>query len=1105
MKKLLRSLCAVLLSAVLLCPPLLPCAGAESETVFLRTPEDWTAFVQSCRLDAWSQGKTVRLENDLDLSGLESVPTFGGTFDGGGHTIKGLSCTQEGSHQGLFRYVQEGAGIVNLTVTGTVAPAGTSRAVGGIAGVNRGTIARCRFDGTVIGTDGVGGIAGINEASGQLVNCTSAGAVSGEHYTGGISGENYGSIVRCTNEARVNTQEAEVSPELDALELGQLNNAENIPACTDTGGIAGYSKGTVQGCTNRGTVGYPHTGYNVGGIVGRQSGIVDGCVNRGSIQGRKDVGGVAGQMEPYIMLQFEEDSLQKLEGELDTLSTLLDRTLNSTQASGNALADHIDRINELADLARNDVSGMADHLENWGSGTVDTANDLSARISRTLDQSIPVAEDLEEAMDRLSQGVREVERALETLETADQDGDILSIQVRFALGALEKAMDNLHTAQSRVTQALRLLPDSLGSDRELEEAMEQLRLAWRELGIAYASAAQSLEDLELALPDGEAVQREIQNLKTLFQRFGEVFTILAGNHFGELEETLTLLQDALGELSGSGDQVQAALRRLQDAVLSLDRIRDTVLDSSGELRQAFDTLAGGTDAMTSAFGTLKNILETLAEEPDLVFPDLDSGFYEQEDRLNSTLSGLNEAVNAMNRTARRSGDSITGSLREVNQQLRTVAGVLQEAWREPEEREDYIVDTSAELETTWGQVTGCSSFGSVEGDVNVGGIAGAMAVEYDFDPEDDVTSQGSSSTRFQYRTSAVILESVNYGPVTARKNNVGGVVGVMDLGLVRRCGSTGSVESTGGQYVGGVAGSSYAAIQGSWAKCTLTGERYVGGVAGLGTDIVQCRTLVELRDGLSSLGAVAGALQEDGALSQNLFVSQTLGGVDGVSYAGKAEPVDYDGFLALEKLPAPFQTFTLTFQAGEEIVEQRSFSYGDRLDVGRLPPVPEREGFYGSWALPEEDTLLFDTVIEARYTPWLTAIASPDGAVLAEGRFGPEAALSAQALGEGHWQVSLSEGSFTALRLSTPEGIRRPAVWTSLDGESWQKAAWSRDGSYLRVELAGQTAQVRVEEQPLNLLPGLGLAGAAAGGSVLLLRRRKKRTKKAKAAAGNAS
>ena len=145
---------------------------------------------------------------------------------------------------------------------------------------------------------------------------------------------------------------------------------------------------------------------------------------------------------------------------------------------------------------------------------MDTANSLSARISRTLDQSIPAAEDLEEAMDRLSQGVRQVERALEVLEAADQDGDILSIQIRSALGALEKAMDNLHTAQSRVTQALRLLPDSLGSDRELEEAMEELRIAWRELGIAYASAARSLEELISKLDQNEELIRAIMEQRT---------------------------------------------------------------------------------------------------------------------------------------------------------------------------------------------------------------------------------------------------------------------------------------------------------------------------------------------------------------------------------------------------------------------------------------------------------------------------------------------------------------------------------------------------------------------------------------------------------------
>lgn len=1096
MKRYLKSFFSIVLCALFLLPPLLPPALAQGDTVYIRSLEDWSRFVKNCRLDTWSQGKTVILEKDLELSGPESVPTFGGTFEGGGHTISGLALTEEGSHQGLFRYIQEGGKVSNLAVAGTVSPSGTCRAVGGIAGVNRGTITQCRFAGTVSGTDGIGGIVGINEATGEVMNCTSGGTVSGEHYTGGTAGENYGSIVRCVNEARINTQEAEVSPELDSLELGQLNTTENMPACTDTGGIAGYSKGMIQGCTNRGTVGYPHTGYNVGGIVGRQSGIVDGCVNRGSVQGRKDVGGIAGQMEPYILLQFEEDSIQKLEAELDTLDRLLNRTLDNTQFSGNALADHIDRITALSDAAREDVSNMADHLEDWGSGTVDVANDLSARISRTVDQSVPAAEDLEEAMEQLSQGIREMEQALKTLEGADIEGDILSSRVRAALRALEKAVDDLKTAQNRVTQALRLLPDSLGNDRDLQEAMDNLRIAWRELGIAYASVAQSLEDLEITLPDEEEVQRELEKLKRLFQSFGDVFAVLSSNHSGEIDETIQLIQDALEGLSSSGDDLQSGLRRLREAVFALDRIRDTLMDSSGELRQAFDTLAGGTDSMTGAFRTLKNILSELADEPDLVFPDLESAFYEREDHLNSTLSSLTAAVNEMNSTARRSGDSLTSNLRSVNQQLRVIADVLQEAWEEPQEREDYIVDTSTELETAWGQVSGCSNYGSVEGDVNIGGLAGAMAVEYDFDPEDDVTSQGGSSARFQYRTSAVLRESVNYGPVTARKNNVGGVVGEMDLGLVRRCGGTGSVESTGGQYVGGVAGSSYAAIQSSWAKCTLTGSRYVGGIAGLGTDIAQCRALIALRDGLSHLGAIAGDIQEDAVLSKNLFVSETLGGVDGVSYAGKAEPLGYGDFTQLENLPSPFQSFSLTFLAGEETVGQHTFSYGAVLDPGWLPQVPEREGFYGAWELPEEDVLLFDTVIEAKYTPWLTAIASQDGKVLAEGCFGPDAVLAVEPAGELCWQVRLSEGAFTALRLSAPEDMKRPAAWISTDGETWTQVPCTRDGSYLRIELAGQEAQVYLEEQPFQPAPLLALAAAVAAAGFLWFRRHGKKAKK---------
>ena len=83
----------------------------------------------------------------------------------------------------------------------------------------------------------------------------------------------------------------------------------------DTGGIAGFSNGNILNCTNEGAVGYPHVGYNVGGIVGRTSGYLSGCTNKGKINGRKDVGGIAGKLAPDIQLIFSTDTLDKLDHE----------------------------------------------------------------------------------------------------------------------------------------------------------------------------------------------------------------------------------------------------------------------------------------------------------------------------------------------------------------------------------------------------------------------------------------------------------------------------------------------------------------------------------------------------------------------------------------------------------------------------------------------------------------------------------------------------------------------------------------------------------------------------------------------------------------------
>ena len=205
-------LAAVLLAAVLLLSLMAPAALAaeNTNTVYLRTAEDLVNLSQNCTLDSWSQGKTVYLEADIDLSGADFVPipTFGGTFEGQGHTISGLSITGSGNVRGLFRYIQPTGAVRDLNVTGTISPSDRKNTLGGLVGENQGTITNCSFSGTVSGADSIGGIAGINEAQGQIINCTFSGSATGEHYVGGIAGQNYGSIIQCENNGSINTTAA---------------------------------------------------------------------------------------------------------------------------------------------------------------------------------------------------------------------------------------------------------------------------------------------------------------------------------------------------------------------------------------------------------------------------------------------------------------------------------------------------------------------------------------------------------------------------------------------------------------------------------------------------------------------------------------------------------------------------------------------------------------------------------------------------------------------------------------------------------------------------------------------------------------------------------
>lgn len=91
---------------------------------------------------------------------------------------------------------------------------------------------------------------------------------------GGIAGENLGTVERCSNTGSLNVEADRIPPPMSAA-------------------LPGLSRGTIRGCSNTGPVGYQHVGYNMGGIAGLQSGEISECTNTGPIQGRKDVGGIA--------------------------------------------------------------------------------------------------------------------------------------------------------------------------------------------------------------------------------------------------------------------------------------------------------------------------------------------------------------------------------------------------------------------------------------------------------------------------------------------------------------------------------------------------------------------------------------------------------------------------------------------------------------------------------------------------------------------------------------------------------------------------------------------------------------------------------------------
>ena len=1141
--KTLRRAAALALTALLLPGTAVPTLASGGDTAFdggtilISSAGDLAELAVRCSLDTWSQDKTVVLTRDISLVGAEltAIPSFDGTFDGGGHTISGLSI-QDGTYPaGLFGIVQQGAVIRDLTVTGDVSPSGDADTLGGIAGINHGKLTNCAFRGFVSGTNTVGGVVGLNEGTGQLINCSFRGAVTGEHYVGGIAGQNVGSLIQCVNDGSVNT--TEVDPETDLPDLEHLRSTENLPAGTDIGGIAGFSTGLLQSCRNNGSVGYEHMGYNVGGIVGRQSGYLDGCVNSGTVRGRKDVGGIAGQMEPQVTLKYDRTVLSDLWDELDVLEELMDRALSDAEDSSDRITSRMDSLSDSIGTAKDTAVDLTDAMTDWANGNIDQVNDASARVSWVLDRMEPVTGDLEEAMEQLEDAVGAFSDALEDADAAGKLGKDAVRELRLALEDLKAASVQGSEACAHVKAALEHLRAGLGDPEQTRAALEEL--AGAVSGLSDAFSAMAAAGLEESLNDPALVQ--LQEGAAALQA-----------SFSKVSAALEQIRDALEQLQNSPDQseLQAAWAELRDAAAALKRAAASLdqavehlktvpelLESAGNRASgALKQITGASASMEEAVSLLQqagedaaDIIEELAEMPSIRFTPVGSDLTGRGDALDDALSQVLDQVNGLNDAMSASSDILLADLRAINRQVGVITDLLRQAGEDAGEdrAEDHFEDISqqelAESRTS-GRISNTRNLGSVEGDVNTAGIVGSMAIEYDFDPEDDLTEDGDRSPDFRYQAVAVVWDSVNEGAVTGKKDYAGGIVGRMDLGAVYLCQAYGSVESTDGDYVGGIAGLTRSAIRRCFAKCTLSGNRYVGGITGSGDEdsvVENCRTLVRITDFEQYAGAISGT--EDGEFTGNCFVSHRLAGLGRVSYGGKAEPVSYETLSAMPELPDPFRSFTLTFTVEGAVLKTMSFNFGDSFGKEVCPAIPEKEGHYARWDPQDLTDLCFDTVVEAVYTPYITALSSEavrengrpvfyaegdfrDGDTVEalaaeEGDFaGPESRLFRKHTWTEQWHVRLPDAGVHTLRYLPPDEHAHLQVYIRQDG-AWEQVQGTQTGRYLAFE--AEEADVEIAVFTLTVSRWLWVLPAllAAALCCAVLRRLRSSRKKRKSAA----
>ena len=214
----------------------------------------------------------ITLDTDIDLTGKDWTPigtdydnSYKGTFDGGGHTIKGLTVTTNDEFAGLFGWLNRAGTVKNVVMEGVQITSNQiyGGSIGGVAGYSWGTIENCSVSGSVSGTVYVGGVVGA-QIGGSITGCSSSATVKGTVDVGGVAGQTNSSatLTACYATGNV-TIEMNPKKNIAGGSLVGMNAGSSLLACYATGNVTSTGSST----------GYVH----IGGFLGDNYTTVTAC------------------------------------------------------------------------------------------------------------------------------------------------------------------------------------------------------------------------------------------------------------------------------------------------------------------------------------------------------------------------------------------------------------------------------------------------------------------------------------------------------------------------------------------------------------------------------------------------------------------------------------------------------------------------------------------------------------------------------------------------------------------------------------------------------------------------------------------------------------